>query len=313
VVDILDAFAHDQIARKNVLSLGRPQVTVATSNGVDLRDHSVLITGGGSGIGFAITKAALAAGATVTIASRTEERLLEAVERLEELGFPGERIHYVSGDASQEPDVQRMVATATGVAGRLDAVVACAGEPRGQMAPVTHLELDAWESVFQNNARATMLTLKYGARALVRAGGGAFVAISSISSTMAAPFTAPIASAKAAVDQLCRVAANELGPSNVRVNSVRPGLIQVERQDLPAEIVSDFQSAVPMPRLGTGADIAALVSLLISPSGSWITGQVLTVDGGQTVRRAFDATPWVEPVYGTDGMRGVVEETTAVR
>jgi NAD(P)-dependent dehydrogenase (short-subunit alcohol dehydrogenase family) len=289
------------------------QVTASPSTGtVDLAGHSVLITGGGTGIGFAVTQAALSAGATVTIASRNEQRLTEARERLVELGFPGGRIHQVAGDASQEPDVRRIVATATGVTGRLDAVVACAGEPRGQMAPVTHLELEAWESVFQNNARATMLTLKYGARELVRAGGGAFVAISSISSTMAAPFTGPIASAKAAVDQLCRVAANELGPSNVRVNAVRPGLIQVERQDLPDEIVIDFQAAVPMPRLGTGADIAGLVALLISPAGSWITGQVLTVDGGQTVRRAFDASPWVEPLYGAEGMRGVVEEATAL-
>lgn len=273
----------------------------------DLAGHSVLITGGGTGIGFAITTSALTAGATVTIASRNEDRLVEARDRLIGLGFPGERIGYVVGDTSQEADAERIVATAESVDGKLDAVVACAGEPRGQMAPVTHLDLDAWESVFRNNSRATMLTLKYGGRALVRAGGGAFVAISSISSTMAAAFTAPISCAKAAVDQICRVAANELGPSNVRVNSVRPGLIQVDRQDLPAAIADDFQAAIPMPRLGMGADIAGMVSLLISPAGSWITGQVLTVDGGQSVRRAFDATPWVEPVYGKDGMRGVVK------
>lgn len=274
----------------------------------DLAGRSVLVTGGGTGIGFAITAAALTAGATVTVASRNEERLADARDRLIGLGFPGDRIHYVAGDTSREADAERIVATAAALDGKLDAVVACAGEPRGQMAPVTHLELDAWESVFQNNARATMLTLKYGGRALVRAGGGAFVAISSISSTMAAAFTAPIACAKAAVDQICRVAANELGPSNVRVNSVRPGLIEVDRQELPAAIVNDFRAAIPMPRLGKGADVAGLVALLISPAGSWITGQVLSVDGGQSVRRAFDATPWVEPVYGTDGMRGVVEE-----
>ncbi|MFD8813098.1 SDR family oxidoreductase [Streptomyces sp. NPDC059627] len=273
----------------------------------DLVGHSVLVTGGGTGIGFSVTASALASGAAVTIASRNEDRLLRARDRLVGLGHPGERIHCAVGDMSQEADAERVVATAEAFDGKLDAVVACAGEPRGQMAPVTHLELDAWESVFRNNARATMLTLKYGGRALVRAGGGSFVAISSISSTMAAAFTAPISCAKAAVDQICRVAANELGPSNVRVNSVRPGLVQVDRQDLPAAIADDFKSAIPLPRLGKSTDVAGLVSLLISPAGGWITGQVLSVDGGQSVRRAFDATPWVEPVYGRDGMRGVVE------
>jgi NAD(P)-dependent dehydrogenase (short-subunit alcohol dehydrogenase family) len=160
--------------------------------------------------------------------------------------------------------------------------------------------------VFENNVVATMLTLKYAARAIVRAGGGSFIAISSISSTMAARFTSPIASAKAAIDQLCRIAASELGPSNVRVNVVRPGLVQVDRQELPEEIERDFRSAVVLPRLGYPADIADVVSFLASPRAAWITGQVISVDGGQTINRPFDASPWVEPAYGLDGMRGVV-------
>ena|SRR6266849_782000 len=114
------------------------------------------------------------------------------------------------------------------------------------------------------------------------------------------------ASAKAAIDQLCRVAASELGPSNVRVNVVRPGLVQVDRQELPGEIERDFRSAVVLPRLGCPADIADVVSFLASPRATWITGQVISVDGGQTISRPFDASPWVEPVYGRDGMRGVV-------
>jgi NAD(P)-dependent dehydrogenase (short-subunit alcohol dehydrogenase family) len=151
-----------------------------------------------------------------------------------------------------------------------------------------------------------MLTLKYAAREMVRAGGGSFVAISSISSTMAARFTSPISSAKAAIDQLCRIAASELGPSDVRVNVVRPGLVRVDRQELPREIERDFLSAVVLPRLGRPDDIADVVSFLVGPRAAWITGQVISVDGGQTVNRPFDASAWVEPVYGQDGMRGVV-------
>jgi NAD(P)-dependent dehydrogenase (short-subunit alcohol dehydrogenase family) len=90
------------------------------------------------------------------------------------------------------------------------------------------------------------------------------------------------------------------------VNVVRPGLVQVDRQELPGEIERDFLAAVVLPRLGRPDDIADVVSFLVGPGAAWITGQVISVDGGQTVSRPFDASPWVEPVYGQDGMRGVV-------
>jgi NAD(P)-dependent dehydrogenase (short-subunit alcohol dehydrogenase family) len=90
------------------------------------------------------------------------------------------------------------------------------------------------------------------------------------------------------------------------VNVVRPGLVQVDRQELPAEIERDFLAAVALPRLGRPGDIADVVSFLAGPGAAWITGQVISVDGGQTINRPFDASAWVEPVYGQDGMRGVV-------
>jgi len=274
--------------------------------GLPLHDMGILVTGGGSGIGLGISRRLLADGAAVTIVGRSAQRLEEGRQVLVAAGADPASIRAHAADMSREDPCRRAVEAASELRGGLHAAVACAGEPRGQMAPVTQLDLDSWHSVFENNVVATMLTLKYAARALVRAGGGSFIAISSISSTLAARFTSPIASAKAAIDQLCRVAASELGPSSVRVNVVRPGLVQVGRQDLPAEIERDFRSAVDLPRLGCPADIADVVSFLASPRATWITGQVISVDGGQTISRPFDASPWVEPVYGQDGMRGVV-------
>jgi NAD(P)-dependent dehydrogenase (short-subunit alcohol dehydrogenase family) len=274
--------------------------------GRPLHGMGILVTGGGSGIGLGISRRLLADGAAVTIVGRSAQRLEEGRQALVAAGADPASIRAHAADMSREDPCRRAVEAASELRGGLHAAVACAGEPRGQMAPVTQLDLDSWHSVFENNVVATMLTLKYAARALVRAGGGSFIAISSISSTLAARFTSPIASAKAAIDQLCRVAASELGPSSVRVNVVRPGLVQVGRQDLPAEIERDFRSAVVLPRLGCPADIADVVSFLASPRATWITGQVISVDGGQTISRPFDASPWVEPVYGQDGMRGVV-------
>jgi NAD(P)-dependent dehydrogenase (short-subunit alcohol dehydrogenase family) len=271
-----------------------------------LKDMGILVTGGGSGIGLGISRRLLADGAAVTIVGRSAQRLEEGRKALVAAGADPASVRAYAADMSREDPCRHAIEAASELRGRLHAAVACAGEPRGQMAPVTQLDLDSWHSVFENNVVVTMLTLKYAARELVRAGGGSFIAISSISSTLAARFTSPVASAKAAIDQLCRVAASELGRSNVRVNVVRPGLVQVNRQELPDEIERDFRSAVLLPRLGCPADIADVVSFLASPRATWITGQVISVDGGQTISRPFDASPWVEPVYGQDGMRGVV-------
>jgi NAD(P)-dependent dehydrogenase (short-subunit alcohol dehydrogenase family) len=267
---------------------------------------SALVTGGGSGIGLGIARALLASGATVTIAGRSTERLLAARQALAAESLDVSRLHEIAADTTSEQQAEAAVTAATAVTGALNAVIACAGEPRGQMAPVTELDLDQWRSVFENNVTGTMLTLKYGARELVRAGGGSFIAVSSISAQLAARFASPISSAKAALEQLCRIAAVELGPSEVTVNVIRPGLVVVPRQDLPAEIAEDFLSSIPLRRLGAPGDIAGLARFLVGPQARWITGQVMSVDGGQTLNRAFDASPWVEPVFGQDRMRGLL-------
>jgi len=279
---------------------------VVTAAALELTGGNVLVTGGGSGIGFQISAGLLDAGATVTIVSRTEQRLRAAAAELERYAQAGARVHWTVADLSDEHQCRAAVGSAVEFGGPLTGAVACAGEARGQIALVTQLDLAAWRRVYDNNAVATMLTLKYCARALVRAGGGSFVAISSISSSMTARFTGPIASAKAAVDQLCRIAAHELGPSNVRVNVVRPGLIRVDRQDLPPAIERDFEAAVPLPRLGRPADIAAAVRYLLGPHAEWVTGQVWSIDGGQTVVRPFDATAFVDPL-AADGLVGLVD------
>jgi NAD(P)-dependent dehydrogenase (short-subunit alcohol dehydrogenase family) len=267
---------------------------------------SALVTGGGSGIGLGVARALLASGATVTIAGRSAGRLLAARHALAAESLEISRLHEFAADTTREQQVEAAVEAATAVTGTLNAVIACAGEPRGQLAPVTELDLDQWRSVFENNVAGTMLALKYGARELVRAGGGSFIAISSISARLAARFAAPISSAKAALEQLCRIAAVELGPSDVTVNVIRPGLVVVPRQDLPPAMADDFVSAIPLHRLGAPDDIAGLVRFLVGPEARWITGQVMSADGGQTLNRAFDAGPWVEPAFGPDRMRGLV-------
>jgi NAD(P)-dependent dehydrogenase (short-subunit alcohol dehydrogenase family) len=79
----------------------------------------------------------------------------------------------------------------------------------------------------------------------------------------------------------------------------------VPRQDLPDQIRQDFSSIIPLNRLGRPHDIAGQVKFLVGPDGGWLTRQVISVDGGQTLVRAFDARAWAEPVFGRDAMRGL--------
>jgi len=236
---------------------------------------NVLITGGGSGIGFGAARALLDAGAKVTIAGRSAARLEQARAFMTAANADfGARLHTVTADVSIEEQVEGAVSQAKSVTGQLDAVVACAGDPRGQMAPVTHLDLDQWNSIFNNNVVGSMLTLKHGTRELVKSGGGACVVVSSISAVMTARFASPISAAKAAIEQLVRIAAHELGPSNVTVNAVRPGLVEVERQGpLPTEIRDDFLAVIPMGRLGTPRDMAGALKFLVGRTRSGSPGR----------------------------------------
>lgn len=110
-------------------------------------------------------------------------------------------------------------------------------------------------------------------------------------------------------DHMMKLAADELGPSWVRVNSIRPGLI---RTDLVVpvtespELSADYRVCTPLPRVGEVEDVANLAMFLLSDAASWITGQVINVDGGHMLRRGPDFSPMLEPVFGADGLRGVV-------
>jgi NAD(P)-dependent dehydrogenase (short-subunit alcohol dehydrogenase family) len=116
---------------------------------------------------------------------------------------------------------------------------------------------------------------------------------------------------KAGIDMLVRVAADELGPSNVRVNSVRPGLVDTDMVEgitsTPA-VLDDYLDQMPLRRVGTVDDVAEAVRWLAGPESSWVTGQCIGVDGGHSLRRGPDYTPFAEPLYGADALRGLLPD-----
>lgn len=154
-----------------------------------------------------------------------------------------------------------------------------------------------------------MLTIKHGARALVAGGGGSIVAISSIASSNTHRWFGAYGVSKSGVDHLVQLAADELGASNIRVNAIRPGLTRTDLVALITDggpILDDYLANTPLERVGEVEDVAGLASFLLGPQSTWITGQIINVDGGQMLRRGPDFRSMLEPVYGSDGLRGVV-------
>lgn len=273
-------------------------------------DRSVLVTGGGSGIGLGIARALLADGAHVTICGRSADRLSTAAEKLAatDVFAAGGSVSTVAADVTDEGDVERAVARAVETTGRLDGVVACAGGNE-TMAPVTQLDAAAWRRTVDLNITGTMLTIKHGARALVAAGGGSIVAISSIAASNTHRWFGAYGVSKSGVDHLVRLAADELGASRVRVNGIRPGLTRTDLVALITDggpVLDDYMASTPLGRVGEVEDIAGLAKFLLGPESTWITGQVVNVDGGQMLRRGPDFSSMLEQVYGTDGLRGVM-------
>lgn len=270
-------------------------------------NRTYLVTGGGSGIGKGVAAGLVASGASVMIVGRNPDRLAAAVKDIEVLKADGS-VRYEPADITNEDEAARAVDAATAWHGRLHGVVHCAGGSE-TIGPITQIDSEAWRRTVDLNVNGTMYVLKHAGRELVRGGGGSFVGISSIAASNTHRWFGAYGVTKSAVDHMMQLAADELGPSWVRVNSIRPGLI---RTDLVVpitespELSADYRQCTPLPRVGEVEDVANLAMFLLSDAASWITGQCINVDGGHILRRGPDFSAMLEPAFGAEGLRGVV-------
>jgi NAD(P)-dependent dehydrogenase (short-subunit alcohol dehydrogenase family) len=273
---------------------------------LEFSDRTYLVTGGGSGIGKGVARGLAESGANVMIIGRTADRLTAAAEEINR-GATGEVTHRAA-DVTDEDQVAGVVGDILDWTGRLHGVVHCAGGSE-TIGPITQIDSEAWRRTIDLNINATMYVLKYSAREMVRAGGGSFVGISSIASSNVHRWFGAYGVGKAGLDHLMMLAADELGPSWVRVNGIRPGLIRTELVEAilnSPEVSEDYRQCTPLPRIGEVTDVANLAMFLLSDAASWITGQVINVDGGHGLRRGPDMSGMLEPVFGADALRGVV-------
>lgn len=256
-----------------------------------IEGFATLITGGGSGIGEAAAARLAADGAHVTICGRTEDKLIGAVERISAHAADGVTVQYVVADVTQEADVEAAVAAAAAITGRLDALFACAGGST-HMGPLATADLEAVRGTLELNYIGTFLCLKHGGQQMAKqGGGGSIIGCSSHAGQDPMRYLGAYGGAKAGLDHLCRVSADEMGRFGVRVNSIQPGIIATDLMDpitSGGPLLDDYLPQIPLGRVGEPEEIAEMVRFLAGPESSWITGQAFAVDGGQNLRRGAD-------------------------
>jgi len=253
----------------------------------------VLVTGAGSGIGRAAVDTLLAQGYRVVASARPGPK----VDRLavELAATAGDDAMVVPADVSDEGHIDALFATCEATLGPPWGLVASAGQ-RQPRTPVLDLSTDLWDAVLNNNLRGSFLVNRRAAQSMARAGGGVIVNVSSVSGKIARTGQTAYAVSKAAINHLTEVLALELAHHGIRVNAVCPGttatpMIDLAQSQDSASLMDEringslelFRPGIPLRRVATAQDQADSICFLLSDRARHITGQVLYVDGGETV------------------------------
>ena len=276
-----------------------------------VKGYGVLVTGGGTGIGHACAAALAADGAAVTICGRTEAKLADSAERVAKAADNGGSVAYVVADVTDEASVAAAVAAAAEPTGTLNGVVANAGGGGG-MGPYHLQDTDEFLRVLHLNVLGTMLSIKHSVPLMRAAGGGSFVGMSSIAGQITHPYFGAYTPGKAGIEAMMRNAADEYGAANIRFNAIRPGFIATEiMEGIPrdGDVYESYIVNTPMADVGLPEDVGNLSRFLIGPESRWITGQCINVDGGHSLRRGPDFSPFIAPVLGPDVMLGDLPES----
>jgi NAD(P)-dependent dehydrogenase (short-subunit alcohol dehydrogenase family) len=246
-----------------------------------MSDQIVLITGALTGIGRAAALAFAKEGASVVVSGRKEAegKALEA-----ELAALGAKAAFLRADVRHEDEVRNLIDKTVARFGRLDAAVNAAGT-EGKPGPVTDQTAESYAATFDTNVLGTLLSMKHELRVMLPQGSGSIVNVSSTYGHEGAKGASIYAASKHAVEGMTKSAALEAASSGVRVNAVAPGPTEtgmLNRFTGTPENKAALASGVPLGRIGEPEEIARAIVFVASKAASFMTGQIVTVDGGKT-------------------------------
>jgi 3-oxoacyl-[acyl-carrier protein] reductase len=244
-----------------------------------LKDKVAIVTGASKGIGASIARYLAAEGAAVVVDYASSKKDAEQV--VADIVGNGGRAIAVQADVAKQADVDRLFAQTNTAFGRLDILVNNAGIY--EFAPLEAVSEATFRKLFATNVLGVLLASQAAVR-YFGATGGSIINISSVVSTATPPNAAVYSATKAAVDAITRALAKELGPRNIRVNAINPGVVETEGVHAAGFIGSDFLkdaiAKTPLGRMGQPQDIAPVAAFLASPDAAWITGETLVTAGG---------------------------------
>jgi 3-oxoacyl-[acyl-carrier protein] reductase len=245
---------------------------------VDLAGQTALVTGASRGLGQAIAVALGRAGARVACVARNRQKLDETVAAITAAGGTAAAFEC---DVAQSESVQQVVESVLEQWQRLEVLVNNAGITRDTLIP--RMQDDQWDDVINTNLRGAFLFTRAASRPMMQARYGRIINIASVSGLMGNPGQANYSASKAGLIGMTRTVARELAGRKVTVNAIAPGFIESEMTAaLGDSILGEVKTRIPAKRLGRPDEIADAVLFLASSAAAYITGQVLTIDGGLT-------------------------------
>jgi NAD(P)-dependent dehydrogenase (short-subunit alcohol dehydrogenase family) len=254
---------------------------------------AVLVTGGAHGIGRAVAGHCAAAGRPAILVDLDAEGLQTAAA---ELTREGAQVRFHAGDVSDRTVIAAAVEDAVATFGRLSGLVAVAGI--ADVRPLLEVTDEDWQRVIDVNLTGVFRCTQECARAMRDTGGGAIVAIASTNAFWVEQNMAPYNSSKGGVVAFVRSAALDLAPYGIRINAVAPGVVRTRISswviDDP-ELGPQYLEKIPLHRFGEVEDVAGTVDFLLGDTSSYITGQMIVLDGGQTLGIPLEARDVVMP------------------
>lgn len=250
----------------------------------DLDARVAIVTGSSRGIGRAIAERLAEQGARVVISSRSLDACRSVADAINAAGNRGRAVA-VEANISSKEGLSRLVQSARDSFGPIDILV-CNAATNVHFGPMSGLTDQQFRKIFENNVISNHWLIQMVAPEMIARRDGAIILISSIAGLVGSPLLGAYGVSKAADFQLARNLATELGPHNVRVNCIAPGLVRTHFARTlweNPEISSSARAHTPLRRLGEPDDIAGAAVFLSAPAARYVTGQVIVVDGGATV------------------------------